>query len=249
MIETLPSLWIVIAAFVAAGFVKGVAGVGLPMTAMGILTFFIDPRTAFALVFVSIILTNLFQLYRAGDVLAAATRYLPFIICMCIGIPTVLTLTSDAPDRVLLLSLGFVVLAFVILNLSIEVPELPARHDRTAQIAFGSAAGVLGGLTSLWLPAIVIFLTAKRTQKEEFIRATALLLLIGSVPLCVVYIREGFLTGPLAMMSAGLLVPTMLGLLIGERFRNRLSEKAFRNATLILFFLVGLNLLRRGILG
>ena len=247
--ETLPDLWIIVAAFLLAGTVKGIAGVGLPMTALGVLTFFTDPRTAFALVFVSIILSNAFQFYRAGSMGPAIKRYLPFIICMMIGIPVFLTISADASEQFLLTTLGIVVLVFVALTVSPFVPTIQDRHERPAQILLGSAAGIMGGLTSIWLPAIVILLTARKASKDEYIRVTSLLLLLGSVPLCIGYIREGFLTGPIALLSAVMFVPTMAGLLLGERLRARLSEKAFRNATLILFVLVGLNLLRRGLLG
>ena len=247
--ETLPDLWIIICAFLAAGLVKGTAGVGLPMTALGILTFFTDPRTAFALVFVSIFLSNALQLYRAGDVLAAVRRYFPFIVCMMVGIPVFLWLSADASEEFLLTVLGTVVLIFVTLSFSPYVPRISDRHDRPAQIILGSSAGIIGGLTSIWLPSIVILLTARGAPKEEFIRGTSLLLLLGSFPLCWGYLQQGLLTGPIALLSAALLIPTMIGMSLGERLRARLSEQAFRNATLLLFFFVGLNLLRRGVLG
>ena len=249
MIEGLPALWIVFAAFLLAGAVKGVAGVGLPMTALGVLTFFTDPRTAFATALVPIFLSNGLQLYRAGDVPGAIRRYLPFLICMLIGIPLVLTLTADASERFLLSVLGAVVLLFVALNLSPFVPRISDRNAHRGQIACGTAAGILGGLTSIWLPAIVIYLTARNVSKDEFVRATGLLLVAGSVPLFAGYIREGFLTGPIALLSLGMLVPTAMGMLAGERLRNRLSEAAFRKVVLFMFFLIGLNMLRRGVFG
>lgn len=245
--EALPDLWIIVAAVLLAGCVKGIAGVGLPMTALGVLTFFTDPRTAFALVFIPIILSNALQFYRAGKMRAAFRHYLPFILCMMIGMPLFLTISADASERFLLMALGCVVLVFAVLGLTSFVPTIPDRHDRSAQIILGSTAGILGGLTSIWLPAIVILLTARGASKDEYIRATSLLLLLGSLPLFLGYVREGFLTGPIALLSLALFIPTMAGVLVGEKLRARLSEHAFRNATLILFALVGLNLLRRGI--
>ena len=85
--DALPALWIVFAALLASGLVKGTAGVGLPMTALGILTFFTDPRTAFAITLVPIFLANTIQLYRVGGVRAAVPRYLPYFLTMMIGQP------------------------------------------------------------------------------------------------------------------------------------------------------------------
>ncbi len=249
MIETLPALWIVFAAFLCAGTVKGIAGVGLPLTALGVLTFFTDPRSAFACALVPIFLSNALQLYRAGDIGPAIRRYLPYLITMVIFIPLVLSLSSDASQEFLFLTLGLVILVFVAINLTKWAPRLPDRHDRNAQVVAGAMAGVLGGLTSIWLPVIVTYLTARGTQKDEFIRASGLMLMVGSVPLFTGYVFEGFLTGPIALLSVALLIPTGLGMLVGERLRARLSEAAFRKAVLFVFLLIGLNLIRRSLMG
>lgn len=249
MIETLPALWIVFAAFLFAGTVKGIAGVGLPLTALGVLTFFTDPRSAFACALVPIFLSNAMQIYRAGSIGPAIRRYLPFLITMVIFIPLVLSLSADASQEFLFLTLGVVILIFVGLNLTKWAPRLPDRHDRKAQLIAGAMAGVLGGLTSIWLPVIVTYLSARNTPKDEFIRASGLILMVGSVPLFTGYVFEGFLTGPIALLSIALLVPTGLGMLAGERLRARLSEAAFRKAVLFVFLLIGVNLIRRGIMG
>ena len=249
MIETLPALWIVFAAFLVAGTVKGIAGVGLPLTALGILTFFTDPRSAFAAALVPIFLSNGLQLYRAGGVGAAIRRYLPFVTMTVLMVPLVLTLTAEASQTFLFLALGIVILIFVTVSLTGWAPKVPDRHDRAAQLIGGTSAGILGGLTSIWLPAIVIYLGARDVKKDEFIRASGLMLAAGSVPLFIGYVREGFLTGPVAVLSCALLVPTALGMTVGERLRARLSEQAFRKAVLLVFLLIGLNLIRRGLLG
>lgn len=246
--EALPALWIVFAAFFAAGTVKGIASVGLPMTALGILTFLTDPRTAFACALCPIFAANAIQMWRAGGMIAAFKRYWLFIACMVIGIPLTLAATIDASDELLMGVLGVTVLIFVAINLSSIAPRIADKWDRAAQIGFGSGAGLLGGLTSIWLPAIMIYLLARDTSKEEFVRATGLLLFTGSLPLFAGYVAAGFLTGQLALLSLALIIPAWAGMTLGSKFRGRLSEKAFRKVLLGVFALIGLNLIRRAML-
>lgn len=245
----LPPLWFVLATFLAAGTVKGVAGVGLPLTALGILTTQTDPRTAIALALVPIFLANLWQFLRAGGVRDALRRYLPLLICMVVGIPVTLAVTSGIEEKMLLGILGVTFILFVAINVTRWAPRVPDRLDLPAQVGFGLLAGVMGGLTSLWLPAIAVYLSARQTMKDEFVRATGLLLFAGSIPLMAGYWREGFLTGPMAAVSTLMMAPTLAGLVIGARLRARLSEAAFRRVLMAIFALIGLNLIRRSLMG
>ena len=69
-VETLP---IVVAtlAFLLAGFVKGVIGLGLPTVSMGLLTLVMAPAKAASLLIVPSFVTNVWQLARTptGDIL------------------------------------------------------------------------------------------------------------------------------------------------------------------------------------
>jgi uncharacterized protein len=247
--EALPAVWILVATLLVAGFVKGTAGVGLPMMTLGILTFFTDPRTAFAVTLIPIFVANTLQMYRVGGVREAIPRYLPYILCMFVMVPLTLALTANTSERVLLGVLGTVILLYVILNATKWAPEIPDGWDPAAQVLFGTSSGILGGLAGIWLPPMLIYLGARGVDKEEFVRATGVLLFTGSIPLFFGYIREGFLTGPLALISVGLLIPTTVGLLIGERVRRRLSEDTFRRLVMVLFALIAVNMLRRAAFG
>ncbi|MEQ9041826.1 MAG: sulfite exporter TauE/SafE family protein [Silicimonas sp.] len=245
----LPPLWMIVGAFLVAGCVKGIAGVGLPMTALGILTLQTDPRTAIALAIAPIITANLWQFLTAGDALAALRRYFPFVTVMVIGIPFTLALTAGVSAGFLFAVLGFTILGHVALSLTRWAPRVSDGSDLPAQIGFGALAGLLGGLVSLWLPAVLVYLSARQVTKEEFVRATGLLLFSGSIPLVAGFWREGFLTGPLATVSAGMLLPTLFGMFIGSRLRHRLSERAFRRVLMGVLVLIGLNLIRRSFTG
>jgi uncharacterized membrane protein YfcA len=64
------------------------------------------------------------------------------------------------PADVLLIVLGFVVLAFVLLNISRWKPAIPPHRERLASLVAGSAAGLVGGATSVYGPPLTMFLIA-----------------------------------------------------------------------------------------
>lgn len=235
------------AAFLAAGVVKGIAGMGLPTTAIGLMTLAIDPRTAIAVVLAPMLFTNLWQVLRSGEALRALRQYAWFGGALALFVWVTITLSAEVSDRVILGVLGGVILVFVGVNLRFTLPQLPTRYDRTAQLGFGSAAGVVGGLTGVWAPPLAIYLTARGTPKDEFVRASGLLIFVGSTPLALGYVQQGFLTWELALISAALIAPTLIGFSVGEALRKRLSQERFRLVFLYIFLALGLNLIRRAI--
>lgn len=236
---------LVICAFLTAGVVKGIIGMGLPTTAIAIMTLAIDPRQAIGLILIPMVITNGWQVYRSGGILAALRRYLPMELTLIAGVAITVVLSRNAPDHLLFGSLGIAVLCFVAVNIIGRPPAIPVRHDRTAQVLTGVVAGVLGGFTSVWAPPMAIYLAARQVPKDEFVRASGLLIFLGSLPLTAGYALQGNLPLPAAGLSLVLLVPALLGFSAGERLRHNLSETRFRKVMLAAFLLMGLNLLRR----
>ena len=246
--DQVATLALLAVAFLTAGTVKGAVGLGLPTTAVGIMTLTMDPRSAIALILIPMLTTNAWQAYRSGQVLRAMRTYLPFAMMLVIGVGVTVMLTRNAPDRVLFATLGGAILIFVAVNVTRWAPHIPDRLDRPAQIIAGAISGVMGGMTSVWAPPMAVYLAARHVPKDEFVRASGLLIFLGSLPLVAGYVRQGYMTGETALVSAALLIPTFAGFSLGERLRHRMSEATFRKALLFVFFLMGLNLIRRAVI-
>lgn len=232
--------------FLLAGIIKGLIGIGLPTASVGMMSQFIDPRIAIALIVFPSLLSNAWQVWRMGDVLGAMRRYWLFLAMLMSMILIVSTLvTSTVGTDTILLVLGCVIILFSATSLTFSPPRIPARYDRAGQFVFGAAAGTLGGLTAIWAPPMVTYLMGRQTGKDEFVRATGVIILMGTLPLIAGFWSNGMLTGPLALVSAAMTIPAILGFQIGEIFRRRLDADRFRNVVLIIFGIMGLNLLRR----
>ena len=233
--------------FLIAGSVKGLVGIGLPTAAISMLTILIDPRTAIAVGLVPIVVANAWQIWSMGDIRGAFSRYWLFAAALGVSVFLTVSLSAEVSDRVIFLALGISIVAFAGLNLRFVMPSIPERFDRSAQLGMGTIGGILGGLSGVWVAPVIMYLSARQVQKDEFVRATGLLLFIGGVPFAVAYVMQGFLTAPLAAVSVALVVPTLMGFALGARLRNRMSNERFRKVLLYIFLLLGLNLLRRGL--
>lgn len=235
--------------FLLAGTVKGLVGIGLPIAAVGLLSQFTDARTAVLAAILPIVVSNLWQVFRIGDVRGGIRRYWPFAATLAVVLLATSVFAPGVPTTVLVLLLGIVIVMFALTNLAFKPPAIPDRLDRPAQIIFGAISGISGGLTAIWGPPMVIYFLTRRLEKDEFVRASGILFLAGSIPLLVGYVQNGLITGTIAQLSALMIVPTLLGFSIGEQLRKRLDADRFRTAVLVLFLLMGLNLLRRALFG
>ncbi|MDG1532780.1 MAG: sulfite exporter TauE/SafE family protein [Paracoccaceae bacterium] len=233
------------AAFLFAGTVKGLVGMGLPTAAIGTMTLLIEPRLAVAIIILPMIVSNAWQVYRMGHIRRTLWRYRWFMLISMVVVFGTLLASAEVSDNVLYGVAGTIILIFVATNLGPKPPRLPERLDSIGQFIFGILAGIAGGLTAMWAPPIAIYLMMRDADKDEFVRGSGLLIFMASIPLAVGYLQIGQLPRGVALISALMIVPTLLGFSLGEKLRGHLSPARFRIALLVVFFFLGLNLLRR----
>lgn len=242
-----PEYYILFAIFLFGGFVKGTLGIGLPTLLLGFLTFLYEPRMAVALILFAIMAANMRQAMVGGSMWEIVKKHKYFCVFASVGIFVVSIVGGQVPLPILLVSVGISMTIFALSSLFSFIPEISAKYDKVAQITAGIIGGILGGLTAIWGPPLAIYLMAHRMEKEQFIQTLGVMFSIQSVFLLAGFIVSGELTAPLAITGAALLVPTFIGMYLGEKLRKRMDTAQFTKAFLCVFLLLGLNLIRRGI--
>jgi len=233
--------------FIVAGTIKGIGGLGLPTASISLLSQFYDPYSAIALVMFPMLFSNIWQTYKSGEARRTFKTYWPFGLMLIIFILIFVNLSVSIPVEMLTIILGAVIILFSLSSLLIHPPELPERFDKPAQIIAGTIAGIMGGLTAIWSAPLIIYLVSRRLDKDDFIRASGLLITMGTVPLCFGYWANGLLTGSLAGISMLMIIPTIVGFNLGARIRRRIEPAIFQKVVLIIFLLMGLNLIRKAL--
>ncbi|MDD9923316.1 MAG: sulfite exporter TauE/SafE family protein [Boseongicola sp.] len=240
-----------VALAVFAGFVKGTVGFALPMIMVSGLGSFLSPELTLAGLIISAVFTNVWQALRTGVAnvvlsVRAHWRYLTILFIFLVGAAQ---LFPHLPEYVLFLCLGVPVVFFASLQLLGWQLQIGQSNRRTAELGVGSLAGVLGGLSGIWGPPTVIYLTALNLPKDEQMRVQGIIYGFGAFVLLVAHLRSGILNASTIPFSAFLLVPSLIGLAIGFAVQERMSQDAFRKATLVVLIIGGLNLIRRGLIG
>lgn len=231
----------------SAGLVKGLAGVGLPVVAIPGMALSIDLALAVALMPVSLLITNLWQVTSNRHIGAALRRFWPMLLVAPFGAILGVKFLAEADPKVLSAIVGTAVVVSALLMQFQPDWRLPASLERIVGPMAGFASGVIGGITVMFAPPLVLFLAAVQIEKEQFVGAIGVMFVAGVVPMIVAIGAFGVLTAEGFMWSALAAVPVFAGQLLGQRLRRLIRDKPFRLMVLVLLLVGGLDLIRRAV--
>ena len=235
-------------AFTAAGIVKGVVGLGLPLTAIAVLTIPMGLREAVPLIIVPVLITNAWQMTRGGLLVPLFKRFWTMILPLGIGawMGTVLLFVID--ETLVGALLGVVIIVYSLVNLLALRFRIPARHEAWCSPGVGLLSGLLTGLTGSVGGPVAIYFQALGLDRETFLRAVSLSFFLTALPWGGTLIAEGALTVAAAAIGTAALLPSFAGMWIGQWVGARLSQEVFSKGVFGFLILVGANLIRRAIL-
>ncbi|MEM9716388.1 MAG: sulfite exporter TauE/SafE family protein [Pseudomonadota bacterium] len=233
----------------AGGIMKGVVGIGLPAFLIGTMSLFLEPRDVILIILFPIMLTNIRQGLIGEPLADVFVRYRILALVSAIVIFGVAFFAGQVPTNILLIVVGAAVTFFGVSSLLGGVPRLPDAYVSVGQTVTGIVSGILGGLTAIWGPPIAMYLMARDVSKAEFVQVTGMLFSVGAIFMGLGVFIAGEMTWRSAFQSALMLPIVFGGMFIGEAIRDRLNRDLFYKLVLIGFFLIGLNLIRKGIFG
>lgn len=243
---------LVLAAVIAilAGFVKGVVGFAMPLVFISGLTTFMAPELALAGLILPTLVSNTQQALRQGR--EAAVRsigdFAVFLICGAIALVVAAQFVRGIPDQVMMAVIGIPVTFFAFLQLSRRQIPLAARSVRV-EIGAGVVAGMLGGVSGIWGPPTVAYLTALHTPKNDQMRIQGVIYGLGAAVLLLAHIGSGVLRSETIGFSLAMVLPAFVGMRLGNAVTDRIDQTLFRQATLLVLSVIGLNLIRRAVMG
>ena len=235
---------------VLAGFVKGVVGFAMPMIFVSGLSSFLAPDLALAMLMLPTLVTNGVQALRQGPRAAwqSITKFRIYLATGAVVLVLSAQLVSVLPMQVMLVIIGVPVTAFALMQIVGWTLTMSAQSARF-EVVIGVVAGFLGGISGIWGPPTVMYLTALGTQKHEQMRAQGVIYGLGAVSLVGAHIGSGVLNSATWPLSAAMILPALLGMVCGRRVMDRIDQVVFRRATLFVLLVAGLNLLRRAFAG
>ena len=233
----------------AGSAVKGVAGIGLPLVAVPLLTVLVNLKTAVTMTTVPIIGSNFVQSLQGGRFPHLVKRFwtllAPLFIAIIIGTRLLVVLS----ERVLDLIIGIAVISIPLLLHFSPRLRVAREHERWANPLVGIASGLLGGISTFYGPPIMLYVFGMRMPKDEFIPTISLMYTVAGIGMLFGIYANAVATPAEIGVAFLMLIPTAIGMWIGRFVRVQLTERRFQQLIVGIYVLTGLTFLADALVG
>ena len=242
-------LIMIASAFLLAGFIKGVVGLGLPTVSMGLLAVTMAPSQAIAIVIVPAIVTNIWQTFGGPYLRDIMRRLWPLMVGTVIGIWLNAGLLTGPYAPYGTVVLGTLLVINAILGLNQIGFKVARANEKWVGGIVGLITGVVSAATGVQVIPSVPYMQAIGMEKDELVQALGVFFTVATLALGATLTASGLITAATALPGAVAMVASFGGMFVGQMVRSRMQPEVFRrwfHVSMILlgFYLAGSALLR-----
>ena len=240
------TLLVIIFSLCLGGFTKGVLSWGFPVISLPILTIVLPPSSAIFILFFPIIFANIREIKLSN--FKSYKNIMPFGIGVFLGIIIGSYIFHSTKSELISIAIGFTIIIFALINYyGFKIKE-KLILNKIFGFFFGMFSGVIGGMTTVLGPLMIIYLVSLNLSKKVFSENVSILVFATVIPLYTMFfiyqkvVINDFLVTSLA------LIPSMLMQYLGLKVRNKIPQMIFKNLTLVFLTFVGLLVLYKHLL-
>ncbi|MCF5706946.1 TSUP family transporter [Pseudomonas syringae] len=237
---------LVFGTFLLAGAVKGVIGLGLPTVSMGLLGLAMLPAQAAALLIVPSIVTNFWQLATGGHLGLLSRRLGPMLAMVFIGTCAGSYWLGMNSGHSMTRALGGALLLYALSGLFLPAFTVASNTERWLGPVCGFITGIVTSATGVFVIPAVPYLQALGLERHQLVQALGLSFTVSTLALAIGLSSTGALGRFELGASLLALIPALLGMLLGQWLRARISAVVFKRTFFIGMALLGLHLLMKG---
>lgn len=240
-------LLFIAAAFLIGGVVKGTVGIGLPTVSLALMIGFMPLRDAVAVMAIPAVAANFAQGIQGGHFRALLHQHWALFLGAFVGIWIGTLALYGIDQHILILTLGVLLCCYTAWSLATVPIRVPHRTIPWLGPLTGITTGMVTGATGNLALPLMIYLTGLHLPKDRLVQLTGMVAVALTGGLALAASGKAQYGGPLLPLSLLAIIPSFAGMWAGRRLRQRLSEARFRRWILVFLFLLGVNLIRKGV--
>ncbi len=241
---TLTEILVVALAFIVAGIAKGAIGMGLPPIALAILAFAIPLEDALAIMVVPSMATNIWQAIYGGGFWKLLRRFRTMAATSVVGLIGVAMAFGQLGSQKAIAWMGVILVLYATLALTTWRPAVSQATERWANPLVGAVSGAVAGITGVAAVPFLPYMQSLDIDRHELVQGLGVMFLFIMGALTAALAIQGAFTATNLVGGAAAIVPTFLGVWIGQKARHAVSAETFRRIFLIGMFVVGLQMAR-----
>lgn len=236
------------AVLIFGGMAKGTLGFGLIVTTVPFLSMVMPPKDAMAWMTIPIFLLNIYALVLTRQEWREARRIGVFLLMGILFVPMGVRMMVWMPPDATRVGIGLFIFIVVAMRLADWQPRpREGGGGRLFATLLGSTAGFLHGSMMMSAPAVVLYLNFTGVPRDAFVFVASVIATFFLLLQALTFASLDAYASGTGWQSLLMLVPAIVGMFIGNRFRQRLSQKVFEGLVLALFGFVGLSLLAKSL--
>lgn len=233
------TLVIVFFAYLLAGLVKGIVGMGLPTVAMGLLASVMVPSQAAAILIAPSLATNIWQMVAGPYLLGLVRRLGGMMVGMFVGGWLGAGILTGASAKHAALGLGVTLVLYAAIGLAKVKFSVPRRAEIWLGPLVGIATGYVMAATGVFVIPALPYLQAIGLEKDELVQALGLHFTVSTVALALVLWSGGAFNVSAGAISLFAILPAVIGMYLGQRVRQHLSADVFRTCLYVMLLVLG----------
>ena len=239
------SLLVILFSLCLGGFTKGVISWGFPVISLPILTIVLPPTSALFLLFFPIIFANIKEINFKN--LSDYNELIPFSIGIFLGILVGSYIFHNTKSEIISIAIGITIIIFAYINFKgFKINEILVSN-KLFGLLYGLFSGVIGGMTTVLGPLMIIYLVSLNFSKERFSQNVSFLVFSTLIPLYVMFFIYQKVEVNDFLVTSLALIPAMFMQYLGLKIRDRIPQKTFKNLTLVFLTFIGLLVLYKHI--
>ncbi len=235
-------------AFLLAGFVKGVIGLGLPTVAIGLLGLMMTPAQAAAIMVAPALITNVWQAMIGKSLLPLLQRIWPMLAGICLGTFIAAKWLPGANSGQATIWLGLALIVYAGLGLINIDFRVSPRAERWLSLPIGALTGAITAATGVYVLPGTPYLHALKLDRHQLVQMLGISFTASTLALGTALMHAGEFGMSLATPVLVAIVASLAGMWLGQQVRGRVQEKTFRLWFFLGLLALGVHLALRGLL-
>jgi uncharacterized protein len=241
---TVTQMLVITGAFIVAGLAKGAIGMGLPPIALALMTFAVPLEDALALMVVPSMATNIWQAIYGKDFLKLLRRFWTMALASVASLIFVAVVFGHLGSQRAMAWVGVILVLYAALALTAWRPTVSRTTERWANPLIGLASGAVAGVTGVAAVPFLPYMQSLDIDRHDLVQALGIMFLFIIGALTVALAVQGAFDVANLLGAIAAIVPTFLGVWLGQKARRAVSPETFRRIFLIGMFAIGLHMAR-----